>query len=44
MPHLTREQVRGALDYYLLHPERVEEDLATNARALAEVEGRDCPG
>ena len=40
LPHLTPEQVRGALDYYILHPERVEEDIATNARALAEVQGR----
>lgn len=34
-PDLTREQVQGALDYYAQHPERVDEDIATNERALA---------
>jgi uncharacterized protein (DUF433 family) len=40
VPHLTPGQVRGALDYYILHPTRVDEDLATNDRALAELQGR----
>jgi uncharacterized protein (DUF433 family) len=35
-PHLSQEQVRGALDYYAEHPERVDEDIERNARALTE--------
>ena len=35
-PHLTHEQVRGALDFYAAHPERVAEDIERNQRALAE--------
>jgi uncharacterized protein (DUF433 family) len=40
LSHLTREQVRGALDYYTRYPARVDEDMARNARALAEWQGR----
>ncbi|HET8626903.1 MAG TPA: DUF433 domain-containing protein [Thermomicrobiales bacterium] len=36
-PDLTREQVEDALAYYAQHPERVDEDIATNARALADL-------
>ena len=43
LPHLAPEQVRGALDYYILHPERIDEDLATNAEALAEIQARPWP-
>ncbi len=39
-PHLTREQVRQALDYYILHPDRVNEDIEVNAQALTEVQHR----
>ena len=39
-PHLTREQVRGALDFYIMCPERVNEDIERNARTLAELQGR----
>jgi uncharacterized protein (DUF433 family) len=35
-PTLTREQVRGALDFYAEHPERVDEDIETNDRAMRE--------
>jgi uncharacterized protein (DUF433 family) len=43
-PHLTADQVRGALDYYAKYPARVDEDAARNARALAEVQARQWPG
>lgn len=43
-PHLAREEVRAALDYYILHPQRVDEDIERNARALAELQGRACQG
>jgi uncharacterized protein (DUF433 family) len=39
-PTLTREQVRGALDFYAEHPERVDEDIETNDRALRELIAR----
>jgi uncharacterized protein (DUF433 family) len=32
-PPLSLEQVRGALDYYAVYPERVDEDIETNERA-----------
>jgi uncharacterized protein (DUF433 family) len=41
--HLTHEQIRGALDYYDRFPARVDEDFERNARALAEVQQRQCP-
>ena len=36
-PHLSREQVQAALDYYTTHPARVDEDIERNARALTEL-------
>jgi uncharacterized protein (DUF433 family) len=39
-PHIGRERLQGALEYYREHPERVDEDIERNARALAEHEGR----
>ena len=39
-PHLTHEQVRGALDYYAEHPERVDQDIAWNARVLVQLQQR----
>ncbi len=39
-PHLTAEQVQGALDYYAAEPARVDEDIARHAHALAELQGR----
>jgi uncharacterized protein (DUF433 family) len=43
LPHLSREQIRGALDYYAAHPERTDEDIERNARTLAELQGRRWP-
>jgi uncharacterized protein (DUF433 family) len=37
-PHLTVEQVQGALDYYAAHPARVDEDFARHASVLAEMQ------
>ncbi len=42
-PQLSREQVEGALAYYAAHPERVDEDIERNARALAELQSRQWP-
>lgn len=36
-PTLTPEQIRGALDWYIVHPERVEEDIERNEQALREL-------
>jgi uncharacterized protein (DUF433 family) len=36
-PTLTPEQIRGALDWYILHPARVDEDIARNEQALNEL-------
>jgi len=35
---LTREQLHGALAYYVAHPKRVDEDIERNARTLAELQ------
>ena len=43
-PQLSREQVEGALAYYAAHPERVDQDIERNARALAEIQSRSVPG
>jgi uncharacterized protein (DUF433 family) len=37
---LTREQVRGALDYYAEHPERVDEDIERNEAAARQFVAR----
>jgi uncharacterized protein (DUF433 family) len=49
-PHVGREQIQGALDYYAAHPARVDEDIARNERAWEEIiernvhiQGRPCP-
>jgi uncharacterized protein (DUF433 family) len=34
-PHVQRELIQGALDYYDLYPGRVDEDRARNEAALA---------
>ena len=39
-PQLTPELIRGALDYYAAFPDRVDEDIRTNAQALAELQHR----
>ncbi|HZS03144.1 MAG TPA: DUF433 domain-containing protein [Chloroflexota bacterium] len=43
LPHLTMEELRGALDYYERHPERVDEDIERNDRAWAELQSRPWP-
>ena len=40
---LTREQIQAALDYYAAHPARVDEDIARNERAFAELTGARWP-
>ncbi len=35
-PHVTSEQIQGALDYYASHPSRVDEDIERHERAYAE--------
>jgi uncharacterized protein (DUF433 family) len=42
-PQLAPEQVRAALDYYKAHPERVDEDIETNAQVLEELTRRPWP-
>ncbi len=44
LPHLTEEQIRGALDYYAEYPARVDEDRARNERAWVEHTGQPWPG
>jgi len=39
-PQLTAEQLHGALAYYTDHPARVDEDIATNNQAIAELQAR----
>ena len=39
-PHLSREQVRNALDYYAEHPARVDEDIMWTDRIAAEIQQR----
>ena len=39
-PHITAEQFFGALDYYSKYPARVDEDIATNAQAYADLIAR----
>ena len=36
-PTLTPEQIRGALDWYILHPARVDEDIVLEEQALKEL-------
>jgi uncharacterized protein (DUF433 family) len=43
-PNVGRERLKGALDYYAAHPERVDEDIERHARALAEHQGQPWPG
>ena len=43
-PHLTPEQILGALDYYARCPERVDEDRATQRQAWERLTGRPWPG
>jgi uncharacterized protein (DUF433 family) len=36
-PTLTPEEIRGALDWYIIYPARVNEDIARNERALQDL-------
>lgn len=39
-PQLSRDQVQAALDYYRGHPDRVDEDIERNERALRAIRSR----
>ena len=39
-PQLTSAEIRYALDWYIKHPERVDEDIRLNAQALEELRAR----
>jgi uncharacterized protein (DUF433 family) len=39
-PTLTTEEIRAALDWYIVHPTRVDEDIARNERALKDLAGQ----
>jgi uncharacterized protein (DUF433 family) len=39
-PTLTRDQIRSALDWYILHPARVDEDIQRNEGALEDIAHR----
>jgi uncharacterized protein (DUF433 family) len=39
-PTLTPEEIRSALDWYIVHPMRVDEDIERNEQALRELTGR----
>jgi uncharacterized protein (DUF433 family) len=43
LPHLTLEQLRGALAYYALYPQRIDEDIALDKQALADLQGHPWP-
>jgi uncharacterized protein (DUF433 family) len=43
LPHLTREQVQDALDYYAACPARVDEDRARNERTWVAHTGQPWP-
>ena len=40
LPHLTLEQIGGALDYYAAQPDRVDEDRRTNLEAWERLTGQ----
>ena len=42
-PHIGKERVQGALDYYAQHPARVDEDIERNRRAWEEAVERNVP-
>jgi uncharacterized protein (DUF433 family) len=43
LPHLTREQLQGALDYYWASPDRVNEDIERNKRTWVQLTGQPWP-
>lgn len=42
-PHISRERIQGALDYYAVYPDRVDEDFERHERAYAESHGLPWP-
>ena len=42
-PTLTPDQIRAALDWYIKHPDRVDEDIRRNQETLREVADRPWP-
>ena len=42
-PHIGKERIQGALDYYDKYPARVDEDIERNERAWAEIIERNVP-
>jgi len=42
-PHVSKERIQGALEYYAKHPARVDEDIERNERAWAEIIERNVP-
>jgi uncharacterized protein (DUF433 family) len=42
-PHISKERLQGALDYYAANPSRVDEDNERNARAWVELTGLPWP-
>lgn len=42
-PHLSRDRIQGALDYYAQHPQRVDEDIERHERVWAERQGQPWP-
>lgn len=43
-PQLTRDEIRYALDWYIKHPERVDEDIRRNEQALERFRAGAWPG
>jgi uncharacterized protein (DUF433 family) len=39
-PHLTAEQLHGALAFYAAYPARIDKEIEENARAIAEIQAR----
>lgn len=42
-PHVGKDRIQGALDFYAAHPDRVDEDRDRNERAYAELSMRNAP-
>lgn len=43
LPHLTAEQIRGALEYYAAHPDRVDADRQRNVDTWERYSGQPWP-
>jgi uncharacterized protein (DUF433 family) len=42
-PHVSKERIQGALDYYEKYPARVDEDIVRDEEAWAEIIERNVP-